>query len=179
MTSPTPARPLNVYLNDHLTGAFGGAALARRMADTHGEDSRAAELRTLAREVEEDRDTLVRIMRRLGVPVHRYRTWIGLAAERIGRLKPNGTLVHRSPLSDLVELEAMRTGVEGKAALWRALRAVADRDPRLDTAELDRLARRADGQARTLTGWHRAVSAEVFTPAGAASGRGADPAPGR
>ncbi|GJF31161.1 hypothetical protein KNE206_38610 [Kitasatospora sp. NE20-6] len=183
MSSHTLTQPLNIYLNDHLTGAFGGAALARRMADTHADDSRAAELRTLARQVEEDRDALVRIMKRLAVPVHRYRTWIGLGAERIGRLKPNGTLVHRSPLSDLVELEAMRTGVEGKAALWRAMRAVAERDPRLDMAELDRLARRADDQARILTGWHREVSAEVLTPdgagSGAGSGRRADSVPGR
>jgi hypothetical protein len=48
--------------------------------------------------------------------------------------------MRRSPLSDLIELEAMRTGVEGKAALWRALRALADSDSRLDCDELDRSA---------------------------------------
>ncbi|MFC9328679.1 hypothetical protein [Kitasatospora sp. NPDC057015] len=163
MSPQAPARPLGIYLNDHLTGAFGGAALARRMAGAHADSRRAGELRALAREVEEDRDELVRIMNRLGVPVRHYRTWLGLAAERIGRLKPNGTMVHRAPLSDLVELEAMRTGVEGKAALWRALRAVADENPALDQADLDRLARRADDQARVLNGWHRQVSAEVLT----------------
>ncbi|MFB7664018.1 hypothetical protein ACFC1R_08725 [Kitasatospora sp. NPDC056138] len=156
------AQPLSVYLNDHLTGAFGGAALAHRMADTHADDHRAAELRSLAQQVAEDRDELVRIMTRLGVPVRHYRMWLGIAAERVGRLKPNGTLVHRSPLSDLLELEAMRTGVEGKAALWRALRAIADQDPRLDPDALDRLAQRADDQARALNRWHRAVSAQVL-----------------
>lgn len=74
------AQPLGVYLNDHLTGAFGGAALARRMADSHADSRRAAELRELARQVEEDRDELVRIMNRLGVPVRHYRTWLGIAA---------------------------------------------------------------------------------------------------
>ncbi|WP_329575194.1 hypothetical protein OG500_00580 [Kitasatospora sp. NBC_01250] len=95
------AEPLSVYLNDHLTGAFGGAVLARRMAGTHPDSRCAAELRRLAREVEQDRDDLVRIMNSLAVPVRHYRTWLGLAGERIARLKPNGTLVGRSPLSGL------------------------------------------------------------------------------
>ncbi|MFB6894037.1 hypothetical protein ACFCX4_32520 [Kitasatospora sp. NPDC056327] len=179
MTPHRPARPLDVYLNDHLTGAFGGAALARRMAgahngahdDTHDGGHRAAGLRRLAADIEQDRDDLVRIMRRLDVPVHRYRTWLGLAGERIGRLKPNGTLLRRSPLSDLVELEAMRAGVTGKRALWDALLAVADDDPRLDKDHLDRLAGRARAQARTLDAWHGAVSAGVLgRPAPAGSG---------
>ncbi|MGV9264912.1 hypothetical protein ACWDRR_09645 [Kitasatospora sp. NPDC003701] len=170
MSPRTSTPPLGIYLNDHLTGAFGGAALARRMADTHGDSRRAAELRALARDVEQDRDDLVRIMHRLGVPVRHYRTWLGLAGERIARLKPNGTLVRRTPLSDLVELEAMRAGVEGKAALWRALRAIADDEPRLNPTELDQLAGRAADQARILTGWHRAVSAEVLGRHGARGG---------
>ncbi|GHH82002.1 hypothetical protein GCM10018781_65980 [Kitasatospora indigofera] len=172
MSPRKPAQPLSSYLNDHLTGAFGGAAPARRTAGAHGDPRRAADLRSLAREVEEDRDALVRTMNRLGVPVRHYRTWLGVAGERIGRLKPNGTLLHRAPLSDLIELEAMRTGVEGEAALWQALRAVADHDPRPDPAELDRLARRALDQARTLKDWHRTVSAEVLSTDGASVGGG-------
>ncbi|MFB7908327.1 hypothetical protein ACFC1T_18010 [Kitasatospora sp. NPDC056076] len=158
------AEPLHVYLNDHLTGAFGGAALADRMARTHPQSRRADDLRRLARDIEQDRDALVRIMTGLGVPVRRYRTWLGLAGERLGRLKSNGTVVRRSPLSDLIELETLRTGVEGKAALWRALRAISDTDERLDRVELDRLAERAAEQARTLNGWHHAVSAAVLAP---------------
>lgn len=178
MSPQLVAEPLGIYLNDHLTGAFGGAALARRMADTHADHHRSADLRRLAQEVEEDRDELVRLMGRLGVPVRHYRTWLGIAGERIGRLKPNGTLLHRSPLSDLVELEAMAAGVEGKAALWRALRSIADRDRRLDPDQLDRLAERAAEQARTLNSWHRAVSAAVLARhGGRAAGRNSPPAP--
>ncbi|MCX4751042.1 hypothetical protein OG455_37015 [Kitasatospora sp. NBC_01287] len=164
------AEPLSIYLNDHLTGAFGGTALAHRMADTHPDSRRAADLRQLARDVEQDRDDLVRIMNSLAVPVRHYRTWLGLAGERIGRLKPNGTLARRSPLSDLIELEAMRTGVEGKTALWRALRSIAETDPRLSAEELDRLIQRAAEQARTLNGWHQAISAEILSGKGATSG---------
>ncbi|MDH6118922.1 hypothetical protein ABH930_002779 [Kitasatospora sp. GAS204A] len=162
MTATFLSEPLSIYLNDHLTGAFGGAALARRMADTHPDSRRAAELRQLARDVEQDRDDLVRIMNSLAVPVRHYRTWLGLAGERIARLKPNGTLTRRSPLSDLIELEGMRAGVEGKTALWQALRSIADNEPRLDPGDLDRLIQRATEQTRTLNRWHRTVSAEVL-----------------
>ncbi|MFD8695443.1 hypothetical protein [Kitasatospora purpeofusca] len=173
MTAQLRTDPLNVYLNDHLTGAFGGSALARRMAETHPHLARASALRQLARDVEQDRDDLVRIMNRLGVPVRHYRTWLGVAGERLGRLKPNGTLVRRSPLSDLIELETMRVGVEGKAALWRALRAIADQDARLDPDDLDRLTQRADEQARLLNGWHHEVSVNVLAPHGAGYHRSA------
>ncbi|MFB7214756.1 hypothetical protein [Streptomyces sp. NPDC056255] len=162
MTPTLLSDPLSIYLNDHVTGAFGGAALARRMADTHPDSRRAAELRQLARDVEQDRDDLVQIMISLAVPVRHYRTWLGLAGERIARLKPNGNLRHRSPLSDLIELESMRIGVEGKTALWQALRAIADNDPRLDPDDLDQLIQRAAEQTRTLNRWHQAVSAEVL-----------------
>ncbi|WP_158701941.1 hypothetical protein [Kitasatospora sp. MMS16-BH015] len=163
--SPSPrGRPIAVYLNDHLTGAVAGAALARRMAGAHLESSRAGALRELADDIAQDRDALLRIMERLGVPVHRYRTWLGLAAERAGRLKPNGTLVRRAPLSDLVELETLRTGVEGKAALWRALLAIAGQEPQLHEAELERLAERARDQARLLSDWHHTVSTQVLAP---------------
>ncbi|MEY9947213.1 hypothetical protein [Kitasatospora sp. GAS1066B] len=162
MTATFLSEPLSIYLNDHLTGAFGGAALARRLADTHPDSRRAAELRQLARDVEQDRDDLVRIMNSLAVPVRHYRTWLGLAGERIARLKPNGTLTRRSPLSDLIELEGMRAGVEGKTALWRALRSIADNEPRLDPGDLDRLIQRATEQTRALNRWHRTVSAEVL-----------------
>ncbi|MGW9122588.1 hypothetical protein ACWGRV_39385 [Streptomyces sp. NPDC055663] len=162
MTPTLLSDPLSIYLNDHVTGAFGGAALARRMADTHPDSLRAAELRQLARDVEQDRDDLVQIMISLAVPVRHYRTWLGLAGERIARLKPNGSLRHRSPLSDLIELESMRIGVEGKTALWQALRAIADNDPRLDPDDLDQLIQRAAEQTLTLNRWHQAVSAEVL-----------------
>ncbi|MEV4557953.1 hypothetical protein AB0K51_13250 [Kitasatospora sp. NPDC049285] len=171
--------PLHVYLNDHLTGAFGGAALADRIARAHPGSTRSNDMWQLARDIEQDRNDLVRIMNRLGVPVRRYRTWLGLAGERLGRLKPNGTIMHRSPLSDLIELETLRTGVEGKAALWRALRAVAARDERLDQEELDRLAERAAAQARTLNDWHRLVSSAVLArrPDTGQAGTGSNPAP--
>ncbi|WP_371483184.1 hypothetical protein [Kitasatospora sp. NBC_00315] len=162
---------LGIYLNDHLMGAFGGTELARRIA----QEQSPGDLQRLAADIAEDRDDLVRMMRRLGVPVRRYRQWLGIAGERLGRAKLNGRLLHRSPLSDLVELEAMRTGVEGKAALWRALRPLAGAGGPLGPAELDRLADRARSQAATLEAHHASVSARLFPSEALAPSRAARP----
>jgi hypothetical protein len=138
---------LGIYLNDHLAGATAGAGLAHRMAASGQLPGADATLRRLAVEIARDRETLLEFMVALRVPVRRYKVWAAWAGERAGRLKPNGHLVSRSVLSNLEELEILRLGVEGKAAGWRTLRVLADRDSRLDPARLDGLISRARRQA--------------------------------
>jgi len=70
--------------------------------------------------------------------------------EKAARLKLNGHLLARSPLSSLEELEMLRLGVEGKAAGWRTLRVLAGTDKRLDPRRLDELIARAQRQAELL-----------------------------
>ncbi|MEW1910051.1 hypothetical protein AB0442_16610 [Kitasatospora sp. NPDC085895] len=159
MTDREGERWLAIYLNDHLAGSYGGAALARRIARTHPAGPDAPDLRTMAREIAEDRDELVALMRALGVRPRRHRMLLGAGAELAGRLKLNGRVLRRSPLSDLLETEAMRSGVQGKIALWRALRAACSDD--LLTARLQRLAARADRQAEILDA-RQAEAAEVL-----------------
>jgi hypothetical protein len=149
MTDNDPAL-LGIYLNDHLAGATGGLELFRRAAGSHDGIPAGDALKRLTAEVEEDRDALLAIMRGLGVPVRQYKVAAGWAAEKVGRLKLNGRLLTRSPLSSIVELEGLRLGVEGKRCGWRLLRALADSEPRLDPADLDDLIERADRQAEEL-----------------------------
>ncbi|MCO5997362.1 hypothetical protein [Actinoallomurus rhizosphaericola] len=153
---------LGIYLNDHLAGATAGVELARRVAGTHKGKTSGETFRHLAAEIAEDRDALLRIMRALGVPVQQYKVYAGWIAEKIGRFKPNGHLTTRSPLSDLVELEAMRLGIEGKASGWRSLRAVADHDDRLSGEELDELLARAHRQAQTVEELRTEIAGAVF-----------------
>jgi hypothetical protein len=142
--------PLGIYLNDHLAGATAGLELARRVAGTGQVPAPSAELRQFAREVAEDRDTLLRIMGALGLPVRSYKVWAAWAGEKAGRLKLNGRLTTRSPLSNLEELELLCLGVAGKAAGWRTLRTLADQDRRLEAGQLDELISRARRQADFL-----------------------------
>jgi hypothetical protein len=140
---------LGIYLNDHLAGATGGAELARRVAGSHGSEQAGA-LHRLAAEVAQDRAALLDFMAALGVPVRGYKVWAAWAGEKAARLKLNGRLLSRSPLSSLEELELMRLGVEGKAAGWRTLRTLAETDTRLDVGRLDELISRARRQADLL-----------------------------
>jgi hypothetical protein len=138
---------LGIYLNDHLAGATAGTGLAHRMAASAQLPGAASTLRQLAVEIAQDREALLEFMAVLGVPVRGYKVWAAWAGEKAGRLKPSGHLITRSALSSLEELEILRLGLEGKAAGWRTLRVLADRDSRLDPARLDDLIARARRQA--------------------------------
>lgn len=153
---------LGIYLNDHFAGAAGGLALARRLAHNHRDTPAGAPLGQVAQQTAEDRDTLRELMSALGVAVSRHKLAAAWLAEKVGRLKLNGRLLRRSPLSSVLELEAMLIGVEGKAAGWRALRPVASFDGRLDLAQLDRLLERARWQRETLEQARMQAAREVF-----------------
>jgi hypothetical protein len=111
---------------------------------------RATVLSRLATEITEDRSALLQIIAALGIQVRGYKVFAAWAGEKAGRLKLNGYLLTRSPLSDLEEAEFLRLGVEGKAAGWRTLRELAGRDSRLDARRLDELIVRANHQASVL-----------------------------
>ncbi|MFF4395022.1 hypothetical protein [Streptomyces sp. NPDC001480] len=157
---------LAIYLNDHLAGSTVGVRRAGYVARAHRGPPLGGVLERIAREIAEDRESLLGIMDRLGVPQRRYKVLAAAAAEGAGRLKPNGRIVARSPLSSVLELEFLRLGVEGKAACWRALRPLADADGRLDARQLDELLARAERQLGTLEELRLRMSQEVFRARG-------------
>jgi len=152
-----------VYLNDHVAGATAGVELAWRMAREHPSSDTGTELKNLAAEISRDRQSLLRLMASLGVPVRRYKIYGAWAGEKIGRLKPNARVVRRSGLSTIVELEALRLGVEGKTLLWRALLGWAPGEPRLDTRRLHELLDAARQQAEALDALHTRAHQKFMT----------------
>ncbi|MFF8785017.1 hypothetical protein [Streptomyces sp. NPDC015125] len=155
---------LGIYLNDHLAGATFGVRLSQRIAHQHRHSARSADLQRIADEIAQDRQTLLDIMDALGVAARRYKISGGWAAERLGRLKPNGALYRRSGLSTLIELETLRLGVEGKTLIWRTLLVVAAGEPRLDESQLHHLLDRARSQIDTLETLRLAAVAAIFSP---------------
>ena len=156
---------LGIYLNDHLAGATGGVGLARRMAAAADPGSEPARvLSALVAEITQDRVALIKIMGTLGIPVRGYKVFAGWAGEKAGRVKLNGHLLTRSPLSELEETELLRLGVEGKAAGWRSLRVLAERDSRLDADRLDDLLARAERQSDTLETFRVGIAERVLAP---------------
>lgn len=156
---------LAIYLNDHLLGSTVGRDLARRIAGR--DDAYAAELVRVAAEIDEDRERLIALMERLDVGRDRLKTIAGWVGEKAARLKLNGHLLSLSPLSRMEELEMLSLGIEGKASLWRALRASGD--PRLDPAELDELLERAEGQREHVEALRLRAAAETLGRAAGAS----------
>lgn len=153
---------LGVYLNDHLGAATGGVELVRRAAGAQRGTPGGRALRQLADEITEDRQSLLTMMRSLGVPVRRYKVVGGWVAEKAGRLKFNRKLLRRSRLSAVLELEALLVGIEGKQAGWRLLRQQAEVDQRLDAALLDELIARAGQQAERVEALRVDAAAAAF-----------------
>ena len=152
---------LGIYLNDHLGGSTAGLALARRCLRANRGTELGNFLEGLAREIEEDRHTLVRLMVRLSLERSTTKQVAGLVAERLGRLKLNGQLTGYSDLSRLLELEGLTIGVRGKHALWKNLRCAGIQDHVPDIA-LDRLIERAESQLSGLERHRLAAAATAL-----------------
>ena len=97
-------------------------------------------------------------MHRLGLDPGVVAPVLVRAAERMGRLKPNGHLVRRSPASDVLELEALRGAVSAKRAGWDALLVLSEDLARVPSAEVARLRDRADSQLERLAEVHRTLA---------------------
>lgn len=153
---------LATYLNDHLAGATAGRELARRAAASNRGSELGRFLEDLSQQIDEDRDSLIELMRGSGVGIDRVKVLGGWTAEKLGRLKLNGKLLGYSPLSRLLELEGLLLGVRGKLALWQALGEI-ELDGRAGTnADLAGLIERAERQHEELERHRRAVAREAL-----------------
>jgi hypothetical protein len=151
-----------IYLHDHLAGSTFGLELVRRARDANAGTEFGDFLAGLADDIAEDRQALIALAARLGVHEDRLKSTLAWTAEKAGRLKLNGRVTSYSPLSRVVELEGLISGVNGKLSGWSALRGVAERDTRLDREELDGLIARAQSQLEGLHEHHRAACALAF-----------------
>ena len=143
---------LAIYLRDHHAGATAGAALAKRAARNGAALGHGDELAEIARQISDDRNTLERLMGRLGVRPSAIKVAGARAGEVVGRLKLNRRLRQRSPLSNVVELEALALGIIGKRKLWESLADIPGLSDGagVDFVELDERARRQHDRVETL-----------------------------
>lgn len=84
-------------------------------------DAVAGRLEQATAELDRGCDTVASFMRQGGAGRPWVRVLAGAAAERAGRLKMNGRIRGRSPLTDLEELDALVATLHYAAAAWRAL----------------------------------------------------------
>jgi hypothetical protein len=168
--SAGPDRLLAIYLNDHLAGATLGVELARRLRSSNRGDPEMGEpLARLCAEIEEDRDTLIHLMERLGIARNPIKPALARLGERLGRLKLNGQLRGYSPLSRVLELEVLAAGIGGKIQLWNALEQSFGET--LDGFDFHALAERADNQGQRVEDLHLAAAQRAL-PAATSSTQG-------
>ena len=153
----TPAdmnsRLLSIYLQDHHAASAGGVALARRALGRSN---------PLAKQIARDRDALERVMRQLAVTPSALKVGAVRIAELVGRLKLNGRIYDRSPLSTVVELETLVVGVRGKEALWSALQRAGIS---LEDVDLDALVESARAQGAQLEALRLSAVTRAFAEA--------------
>ncbi|MCW2872567.1 hypothetical protein [Actinacidiphila oryziradicis] len=157
---------LAIYLNDHLAGSTAGVELCRHLAEAErgGSLGIGETLERLAEEIDQDRSTLLDIMSALSVPVRYYKVGAGWVGEKVARLKPHGSMLRRTRLDTLIELEALWLGVEGKVSLWRTLVVLADTHQGL-AEKLAGLLDRAYRQATALEEMRVRAAAAAFVMA--------------
>jgi hypothetical protein len=147
------SRLLRIYLQDHHAASAGGLALARRaLGRSH----------PLAKQIARDRDALERVMQQFSVTPSALKVGAVRVTELVGRLKLNGRVFERSPLSSVVELETLVVGVRGKEAFWTALQRAG---VSLGDVDLDALVESARAQGAELETLRISAVATAFAPA--------------
>ena len=164
--TPVDLSVVRTYVNDHVTGASAVASRVERMSRNPDAADDAPALAALARELRQERAVHEATARDLGLPLDRWKHLSAAVVERVARLKPNGRAMGRSPLSLVLELELLRSGLEGKRLGWTTLREHAD-VLGLDAARLDRLVERSREQAELVERMHARHRAQAFGVPGA------------
>ena len=132
-------KALDTYLNDHLGGSMLGSDLAEQIRERSEGTPLRDMMATITPEIQEDRETLIDLMEQLGTsknPVKQVTAWI---AEKASRVKFGGASSGEPDFGLFMALETLTLGVEGKLAMWKALKQIADEHAPLAESQHDAL----------------------------------------
>lgn len=151
---------LRIYLADHQAGARGALNRLNQMRG-YTDLPFAPLMETLHAEVREEFAWVNELVTRLGLSPGLVKQSGARVGELVGRLKLNGRLRGRSPLTPVVELEALSSAIIGKLRLWQTLTDLSARLP-VDQTELARLQARAERQLTDLADAHGQLRRAAF-----------------
>jgi hypothetical protein len=154
---------LTTYLNDHLAGSAVGVELASKLRDNNQGTELGRVMVALHHDISEDRDTLESLLGHLELDRHPVKEAAGWMLEKVSRLRLNPAVTGSAELTRLMETEALALGIEGKLAMWLALKEAAAANPRLAGTDYDRLIERARDQRRALEPHRLAAAAGAFS----------------
>ena len=152
-------RLVGIYLRDHLAGSVAALELVERAARSNETNALGEFLTSLHEEIRADQETLLGVMKTLGIRPSRVKNSLAWTVEKAGRLKLNGRLLRYSPLSRVYELETLEAGIVGKRSLWTNLQSMDD--PGLAGLDLPRLVERAEAQRADVEKWRRRAAAAL------------------
>ncbi len=152
---------LGLYMSDHLTGATAGLSRIERMAEAFADTPVSADIARVSAEIRQERDFLQGLMGDLGVRQRPHRQAAAWLAEHAGRLKLNGRIFQRSPMTMVLEAELMRAAILGKLGGWQSLEELAP-DLGLDPERFVKLGDQARSQIDALSRVHEHARRNAF-----------------
>ncbi|MBA2459680.1 MAG: hypothetical protein H0V43_12110 [Gemmatimonadales bacterium] len=152
---------LSTYLNDHLAGSIGAIAMVERAIEENAATLLGRRLEEILKEIRKDQTVVQDLIERVGSKENPVKKAGALLAEKVGRVKLGGT-GDPGGLARLEVLETLGIGMQGRRALWRALRVVAKKHPALRDLDLDLLERRAVEQHDRVEEWRLEAAREVL-----------------
>ena len=138
---------LTSYLNDH----FAGSQMALGILDLlRGLDDDSTVWQRVTDEIQADRQELERLMRQADATPSTVKRATAWAAGKLTELKVRVEDPSDGALRRLELIEALALGIDGKHALWTALRTASQGMPQLTGPDYEDLIARAEKQRSTV-----------------------------
>lgn len=156
---------LRIYVDDHLALMVAEIELIRRCRRSNRVTPLGAFLQQLGNEVLAQKSIANDVIHRMGgkdTIESRLKTSAAWFAEKLGRLKLNGSLLSYSALSRVVELETLCAAAQERIALWDNFAAVAGYDSRFDGITFAFFREQTQQQLEELNTRRRFAAAEAF-----------------
>jgi hypothetical protein len=161
-TSATPDQLLHIYLNDHRTVAVIAHALAMRSRGANTGNEFGEFLEGFVPLLEDDIDQLDAVFDRCEISKDLLKLGAARLGVELGRLKLNGRVTDYSPLSRVIEFEALSLGVLGKQKLWATIAALPSDHPAASAIDTSQLIERGETHAQRLQELSHRAAAIAF-----------------
>lgn len=155
---------LRIYIRDHDGASSGGIRLAERCYESNRTTSLGPRLGSLVETLRTAQNEVRVIAERLAIKPSALRqatTWLGAT---VGGLKLNGRWTSYSPLSRVVEIEALTSAVSAQLRLWETLQRLVPFEHRFDAASIEGFLARCHELLDDLSAMHDVAADEAFTP---------------
>jgi len=153
---------LTIYLDDHLALIVGELELAQRCRSSNQETTLGEFLQRLEAEVSTQQSVVADLLRNIGGEESCLKQGAAWMAEKLGRLKLNGSWLKYSALSRLVELQTLEAAATERTAMWETLELVLKDDARSHGIDLAAMALRSQQFADELAQHRKDAAAWAF-----------------